>query len=216
MRSFSIVGFGFLLSVALGSTGCVSSGKYDALAAENAKLAVAVVELEAASQGLAAELSNSVTENLMMRGTYDQLLVELEAEVASGQIEIQQLTDGIQLNVSDQLLFDSGSAALNEAGVEVIGRVAEKIRDERTVIDVEGHTDTDQIGPALRGRFATNWELAGARAAQVVRQLSEDGVTPGRLRAVSRGPFDPIASNDTAEGRAKNRRTEIVLRPMPE
>lgn len=216
MRSSSIVGFGFLLSVALGSIGCVSSGKYDALAAENAKLAVAVVELEAANQGLAAELSNSVTENLTMRGTYDQLLVELEAEVSSGQIEIQQLIDGIQLNVSDQLLFDSGSAALNEAGVEVIGRVAEQVRDERTVIDVEGHTDTDQIGPALRGRFATNWELAGARAAQVVRQLSEDGVTPGRLRAVSRGPFDPIASNDTAEGRAKNRRTEIVLRPMPE
>ena len=99
MRSSSMVGFGFLLSVAIGSTGCVSSGKYDALAAENAKLAVAVVELEAANEGLAAELSNSVTENLAMRGTYDQLLVELEAEVASGQIEIRQLNNNIFVDI---------------------------------------------------------------------------------------------------------------------
>ena len=213
MRPSSIVTFALLASLA---AGCVSSGKYDELASTNAALTREVEELSSANHMLAAQLSESVNENLEMRGTYDQLVVELEAEVASGEIEIQRIIDGIQLNVSEELLFASGSAALNESGVEVIRRVASKIRDERASVDVEGHTDSYQIGPALRSRYPTNWELAGARAAQVVRQLSEDGVDPRRLSAVSRGPFDPIASNDTEEGRARDRRTEIVLRPLPE
>lgn len=213
MRPSSIVMFTVVAALV---AGCVSRGKYEDLAATNATLTVEVDELSVANHNLAAQLSQSVNENLEMRSTYDQLVVELEAEVASGAIEIQRILDGIQLNVSEELLFASGSAALGETGVEVIRRVASKIRDEPTSVDVEGHTDTYQIGPALRSRYPTNWELAGARAAQVVRQLSENGVDPRRLRAVSRGPFDPIASNDTEAGRARNRRTEIILRPLPE
>ena len=223
MKPVSLVYFLVVIAVALGSTSCVSRSQFNrveaqkaALEIKEAQLAKEVQTLKFANQGLAESLTASATENVAMRNTYDQLLVELEGEVESGQIEIQQLIDGIQLNVSDKLLFASGSAALNEAGVEVIGRVAEKIKDERAVIDVEGHTDSEQIGPALRKLYPTNWELAGARASSVVRQLSEDGVPPRRLRAVSRGPFDPVASNDTAEGRAKNRRTEIILRMLPE
>jgi chemotaxis protein MotB len=80
---------------------------------------------------------------------------------------------------------------------------------------VEGHTDNVPVGRRLRERYPTNWELAGARAALVVRALSEGGVEPKRLRAVSRGPFAPIAANDTPENRARNRRTEIILRNAP-
>ena len=81
---------------------------------------------------------------------------------------------------------------------------------------MEGNTDNVPVGPELRKLYPTNWELAGARAAEVVRLLADNGVDPATMRAVSRGPFDPIASNDTAEGRAENRRTEIVLRPATE
>lgn len=223
MKPVSLFYFFVVVVITLGSTSCVTRGKYDrveaqksALEIKEAQLAKEIVTLKLANRGLAESLTVSATENAAMRSTYDRLLIELEGEVESGQIEIQQLIDGIQLNVSDKLLFASGSASLNEVGIEVIRRVAEKIKDERAVIDVEGHTDTEQIGPALRSLYPTNWELAGARASSVVRQLSQDGVSPKSLRAVSRGPFDPIASNDTAEGRARNRRTEIILRLLPE
>jgi chemotaxis protein MotB len=222
MRTVSFIGSVSGLAVFTLSVGCVSTGKYDALEEDraaleqrNGELVLEVGVLAAKNAELVEQLSDSMDENRAMRGTYDQLLVELEAEVAGGQIEIQELIDGIQLNVSNQLLFASGSASLNESGVEVIRRVAAKIRDERATIDVEGHTDTDQIGRSLRSRYPTNWELAGARASRVVREFSENGVPPTRLRAVSRGPFDPIATNETAEGRAENRRTEVVLRPLP-
>ncbi|MCH2172008.1 OmpA family protein [Myxococcota bacterium] len=223
MRSASLFVLVILNSIALMSTSCVTRATYDDLKVDRDTLAKRQVELleemevlNLANQGLAENLAVSTTENVAMRATYDQLVVELETEVASGQIEIQQLIDGIQLNVSDKLLFASGSAALNSAGIEVIRRVAARIKDEPAVVDVEGHTDSTQIGPSLRKMYPTNWELAGARAASVVRQLSQDGVPPGRLRAVSRGPFDPVAPNDTPDGRARNRRTEIVLRLMPE
>ena len=222
MRSRPFIGSVWGVAVLALSAGCVTTGKYEALEADraalaqrNGELALEIGVLAAKNADLAEQLVDSLDENRAMRGTYDQLLVELEAEVAGGQVEIQQLVDGVQLNVSNQLLFASGSASLNDSGVEVIRRVAVRIRDQRATIDVEGHTDTDQIGRALRGRYPTNWELAGARASRVVREFSENGVPPSRLRAVSRGPFDPIATNDTAEGRAANRRTEVVLRPLP-
>jgi chemotaxis protein MotB len=222
MRVGSIRIIFILTAFALAATSCVSKGKYEELetdrnqhATREAELSDEVAAMKLANQALAQNLSDSEVEAAAMRGTYDQLLTELEGELATGQIEIQQLVDGIQLNVSDKLLFASGSASLNEAGLEVIRRVAEQIKDGGAVVAVEGHTDDQQIGPALRKQFPTNWELAGARAASVVRQLSEHGVPPAQLRAVSRGPFEPIASNETAEGRAKNRRTEIILRLLP-
>ncbi len=212
-----------------GTLGCVTKGSYnelqgerDALASErdmlvmkNTGLREEVDTLVASQLELSQELEARDVQVIELKGTYDQLVDELQSEVASGQIEVQQLLDGIRLNVSDELLFSSGSASLNSDGRKLIGRVAAQIRDERAIISVEGHTDNVGISQALQSRYPTNWELAGARAATVVRALAESGVAPESLRAVSRGPFVPLASNDTAEGRAKNRRTEIILRPTP-
>jgi chemotaxis protein MotB len=80
-------------------------------------------------------------------------------------------------------------------------------------IDVVGNTDDVPIGPELAGRYPTNWELAGARAAVVVRYLHESGVDPTKLEAISGGQYHPVAANDTPTGRASNRRTDILLRP---
>ena len=77
----------------------------------------------------------------------------------------------------------------------------------------QSHTDNIAVGPRLKQRYPTNWELAGARAASVVRLLSESGVANDRLSAVSFGPFYPVESNDTSAGRARNRRIEIRLLP---
>jgi chemotaxis protein MotB len=205
-----------------GSIGCVTKGTYeeavaerDGLAAERDTLVAEVAVLEAASEELAASLAVTQLQAEQMKGAYGDLVTELESEVAAGQIEVQQLVDGVRLNVSDELLFTSGSSELNEEGRALLTRVAAQIGDENAIITVEGHTDSERIGKALKDRFPTNWELAAARASSVVRLLSEEGADPTRLRAVSRGPFSPVASNETPEGRAKNRRTEILLRPIP-
>lgn len=204
-------------------TGCVTRGKYDELEAERqslearrSALAEEVANLQVERDELAAALAATEAEKEVMADTYAELVGELQAEVATGQVQIQQIRDGVRLNVSDELLFESGSVKLGQLGRELIARVANQIKNEDAIVTVEGHTDDVAVGPALRSRFPTNWELAGARAAIVTRLLAENGVDPARLRAVSRGPFAPLVPNDSTESRAKNRRTEIILRPVPE
>jgi chemotaxis protein MotB len=215
--------------LALLATACVTKGSYndvvaerdrlqgelDAMSEYNQSLEERMEGLNASQDELAAELAATEAEMEALRGTYDDLVGELEAEVASGQIKIEQLVDGVRVGMSDEILFPSGSATLNAQGRDVLTRVAGKIAGGDAIITVEGHTDNVRISNKLKSRYPTNWELAGARAASVVRLLSEQGVDPKRMRAVSRGPFAPVASNDTREGRAKNRRTEILLRPVP-
>ena len=216
-----VAAFGALILFA--GPGCVSKGKYNDLKAQKVAieknrdvLSEQVVVLEAERDDLSLGLAAAVAENAVMSDTYAELVSELQIEVAAGQVEVMQMRDGIRLNVSQDLLFGSGGITLGAKGRDLIARVADQIKDEAAVISVEGNTDNVPVGPALRDRYATNWELAGARAAEVVRLLADHGVDPASMRAVSRGPFDPVASNETAEGRAKNRRTEIVLRPVTE
>ena len=142
-----------------------------------------------------------------LRGSYDGLVSDLEDEVAAGQIQIQRLRTGLRLNLSEEILFPSGSASLNSSGTAVLRKVGRRLLELPHSIAVEGHTDDV---PVAR-RFPSNWELAAARASSVVRLLIDLGVEPERLKAVSRAEFAPIASNDSAEGRAKNRRIEIQL-----
>jgi chemotaxis protein MotB len=170
----------------------------------------------------AAALKKREQEIATMQSSYDALVTDLEAEVSSGQIEIQRLREGLRLNVSDEVLFASGSADLDEKGRKVLVKVATQLKQLEDTILVRGHTDDRPIGGALAQRFPTNWELAAARAARVVRLLEERGVPSKRLTALSLGSNDPVAPNDSAENRARNRRIEILLvpkggrRPNPE
>jgi chemotaxis protein MotB len=151
------------------------------------------------------------TEIAELGGTYQRLVDELEREVATGQIEIQRLRGQLHVRALEQILFDSGSTTIKPEGTEVLAKVAAQIRqipDHR--VRVEGHTDTVPIATA---RFPSNWELSAARAAGVVRFLVEQGLDPALLEAVGRGAHLPIADNATREGRARNRRIEIVLVP---
>jgi len=148
-----------------------------------------------------------------MQSTYDELVTDLESELSSGQIEIQRLREGLRLNVSDDVLFASGSAELDQVGRDVLIKVAGRLKELGDFIEVRGHTDDRRIGGALAKRFPTNWELAAARAARVVRLLEEQGVPGDRLAVVSLGPNDPLVANDTPDNRSRNRRIEIRLEP---
>lgn len=156
-----------------------------------------------------------VAELAKATSTYRGLVDDLEAEVSAGQIQIEQLREGIRLNLAQDILFRSGEAKLEGAGVAVLRKVSDQLRELTHTVEVQGHTDDVPLSPALTSRYGTNWELAAARAASVVRLFEQQGVDPGRLTVVSHGEYAPVASNDTPEGRARNRRIDIRLIPVP-
>lgn len=143
---------------------------------------------------------------------YDALVKNLTEEVKKGQLQVRQYKDMLTVDVAEQLLFDSGRADLKQSGKDVLKKVGEALKGyEDKVIRVVGHTDNVPITKSLQKRFASNWELSVARATTVVRFLQEVGVPPERMIASGRAEYQPIGENDSAEGRRKNRRTEITL-----
>jgi len=194
-------------ALVVASAGCVSTGKYEAVVVERN-------DLKAQNQALEANLAEKTARVDQLRSTYEGLVANLEEEVAAGNVEIERIREGIQVNLSQEILFESGSTEIGPSGREVLERVASQLRGSQNRIDVIGHTDNVQISPSLRSRFPTNWELAAARAAAIVKLMQENGISGSRLRAVSAGPFSPRASNDTEAGRAKNRRIEVRLFPL--
>lgn len=150
-----------------------------------------------------------------MRATHDDMVRTLQKEIDQGQIKVTQLADRLSLNIVDKILFPSGEDQITEAGQEVLKRVGHVLAQAKDkTIRIEGHTDNIPTGKHLRNRFPTNWELAAARATNVVRFLEEQpGIDPTSLEAVGRGEHHPIASNKTIAGRSQNRRIEIILYP---
>jgi len=181
---------------------------------ERARLASRKAELESSLRERETEITVRPNGGDAMKGTYEGLVRDLEAEVSAGQIEIERLSAGLRVNLSEDILFPSGSAELSPAGRAVIAKVAEQVVKVPDRVQVQGHTDSVPIAGALATRFPSNWELGGARAAAVVRSLAESGVAGDRLSAVSFAEFAPVAPNDTPEGRAQNRRIEIRLLPI--
>lgn len=147
--------------------------------------------------------------------TYEGLVRDLEADLAAARIEIDRLREGLRTRLPAETLFASGSAELTPEGERMLARLAEQLRDAPYEVLVQGHTDDVPIRGALATRYPTNWELAAARAARVVRALEAAGVPPDRLAAVSLGEHHPIVAGDDPAARAENRRIEVRLVPLP-
>lgn len=132
--------------------------------------------------------------------------------LADEDIEINVEKGVVYVSISDKLLFRSGSFAVNAAAKEVLGKVATVINDKPELeFMVEGHTDNVPI--KVEGTV-DNWDLSVRRATSIVRILQNDfGVSPERMTAAGRGEYIPVADNDSSAGRAKNRRTRIVVLP---
>lgn len=186
------------------------------------KLAVSEAEMKrtkgelTAARALTRELESQKEEELeKLKSTYDELVKSLKGEIEAGEIQIRRMKDRLSVNLESKVLFDSGRADLKATGINVLRKVGAqlaKIEDKR--IQIEGHTDNDPIGGSLQKIYPSNWELSTARALAVVHFLQDEvGITPERLSGAGYGEYQPAASNDTREGKAVNRRIEIVLLP---
>ena len=165
----------------------------------------------------AAEISTQKDAEInRLKGTYEDLVKDLKGEIEKGEIKVTQIQNKLSVNLVEKVLFDSGKAEVKAQGKDVlqkVGKILKGVQDKE--IRIEGYTDDVPIGGALRQRFPTNWELSTQRATNVLRFLAEDtGVDGERLSAVGYGEFRSIADNKTPEGRAENRRIEIVLIPI--
>ncbi|GEN29442.1 hypothetical protein HVA01_30880 [Halovibrio variabilis] len=123
-------------------------------------------------------------------------------------VEVSRVEEGISLRVQDKLLFPSATAELTDEGSSLVGSLLETIQRYDGEVWVEGHTDSQTIST---DEFSSNWALSSARAIAIVEALEAAGVDAERLRAVGLAATKPLASNDTAEGRARNRRVEVVI-----
>ena len=171
---------------------------------DNARLSREAAEATKAREEKVREVSS----------TYDQLVAKMKGEIDKGQVTISELKGRLTVNMVEAILFDSGKAEVKQEGLVVLGKVIEILKTVNDKsIRIEGHTDNKPIVGPLTQRFSTNWELSAARAINVARYLQKQGIEPTKLSAAAFGEFKSVADNATLEGRARNRRIEIVLVP---
>jgi len=222
-----------VLAAAFFMSGCVSTGTFEkmqagkneeikalqqqktALEQDNAALKqdnAALKEQNASHMQQNAVIQEKVGSLEQQQKQYNALVQGLATEVQKGQLQVRQYQNMLAVDLAEQIFFDSGRATLKPGGKQVLKKVGEALKAyENKLIRVVGYTDNVPVAKALQGRYPTNWELSVARATTVVRFLQDVGIPPERMVASGRGEYSPVASNDTPEGREKNRRIEIML-----
>jgi chemotaxis protein MotB len=149
------------------------------------------------------------SERQELEQTAEEIRKQLEAKGLTDEVKLQMSPEGLVVVASEGLLFGPGSADLGEEGRRAIDLIAEPMKGMTQPIRIEGHTDST---PISNGRFPSNWELSSGRASTVLRHLIADfGVAANRLSAAGYADTQPVGDNATPEGRAANRRVEIVL-----
>jgi chemotaxis protein MotB len=128
--------------------------------------------------------------------------------VKEGKVRVTQSRRGVSIEINANVLFEPGRAELQPGSLTVLRAVADKLRNEPFNLEITGHTD---LLPISNSAFASNWELSAVRATSVVRLLAANGIAPERMLAIGREASKPIAPNNTPEGRARNRRVELMI-----
>lgn len=160
-----------------------------------------------ASDGLLPETALQVPSPLPSKAPVDPLK-GLPLDQLGDDIDVVVNESTVSFRISSEILFSSGQADLSLAGLAVLKRLVPVLNSSDHRIAVEGHTDSV---PVRSGRYPSNWELSGSRAGGVVRYLEANGVASERLRAVGYADTRPLGDNATAEGRASNRRVELIM-----
>ena len=150
-----------------------------------------------------------------LKSTYEALVSDLKHQIGNQEVTIKRFEEKISVTFIDRVLFEFGRATISPEGDEILQKVGETLKAVKgKKIKVVGHTDDRPIHPDYYFKFPSNWELSAARASAVVRHFQNDtGLEPSNLEAVGRSFYDPVARNETPEGRAHNRRVEIIIAP---
>lgn len=172
------------------------------------KTRIASILLLAAAATLSACVSQGTyNKEVAKANTYQQLDNQLKGEVAADQAQIEQLQGLVRVTLANGILFPEGGWELDARGKATLAKLAPVLKTlTGQTIRVKGYTDNVPIGPELRQRFPTNADLSKARAQSVADELMAQGVPASMISVMGFGDADPVASNDTPQGRAKNRR----------
>lgn len=157
-----------------------------------------LVNTKAKSDSLNMVLTNNLTRSLSREELQD--------------VDVQVLKGVVYISLSDNMLYKSGSYEISDRAGETLSKIAKIIQDYKDYeVLIEGNTDTD---PITQKNIRNNWDLSTLRASSVVQALqTQYGINPKRLTAGGRGEYNPIADNNTTEGKARNRRTQIIITP---
>ena len=169
---------------------------------------VAVEDANPMTSKVAASLKQQ--QDMRMRQLAAQVRQLLDPLMQRGQVRVTDSPLGIAVEINDSALFESGQATPSTASVGWLGRLGGVLKAHPNRIRVEGYTDDRPIRTSV---YPSNWELSAARAGSVVRLFVENGVASPRLVAIGRAENRPVASNDHADGRARNRRVTISILP---
>ena len=186
--------------------------KEQALAAENARLEALKKQLEARSQRV-EELENVIASKdaamTKLKNAISNALIDFEGKG----LTIEQRNGKVYVSMENKLLFNSGSWAVGVEGKKAVKQLGSVLADNPEIaVLIEGHTDNAPYTGS--GQISGNWDLSTKRATAIVQILQENkNIKPDNLTAAGRGEFAPIATNNTTEGKAKNRRIEVILAP---
>jgi chemotaxis protein MotB len=214
MRNSVATSFFMVLATSFVLAGCVSKEKYEALEKQNTELRAENMQLTEGNIFLSGQLLETDREVAVLEQQQVALADEVSRWAAAGAVKMELLRSGLQITLPNEVLFATGSADLKLDGQKLLKELVGALEEVPYQIIVIGHTDNVPIGPGLAKRYPSNWELAGARASSVVRLMAGEGIPSDQLLSISMGDTRPIASNDTPEGRAENRRIEVRLRPV--
>jgi chemotaxis protein MotB len=151
-----------------------------------------------------------------MKSTYETMITDLKKQIESKEVTIQRFEERISVTFVEQVLFDFGKGSLNQEGEKLLDKVGATLKNVKNrKIRVVGHTDNIPISPEFRYKYPSNWELSAARAAAVVRYFQKEvGLDPANLEVVGLSYYHPVVNEDSAAGRAQNRRVEIIIAPV--
>jgi chemotaxis protein MotB len=147
-------------------------------------------------------------EDLQLENIAGEFTENFEDLIFEDKVKVERKQDWIEISLDDSMVFVSGGVEPIDAAFPIIERIADIMKKHANAMLVEGHTDNVPINSSA---FPSNWELSAARAASVVRYLALEGVSASRLGAMGYGEFNPIATNDSADGRRKNRRVVLLI-----
>jgi chemotaxis protein MotB len=163
------------------------------------------------SQAQIETLSKIEAETQKRNEIYARFVQELQKMIDGGQLTVSIEAGRIVINLPENVLFSSGSAEVNPEGKTALNQIADVLKEfSDRKFQIEGHTDSV---PIKSSSYPSNWELSTARALSVLHLMVEEGVESVNVSAAGFGEYHPRADNDTKEGRALNRRIEIIMQP---